>query len=179
MSKKTTFFFTVSIIATLISGGALGFMVYSFSQTEVKIEEISADLLNEKQREEEVLALRNTSLALRDKTSRIDSAFIKQADIPFFVESLEQIAESSGIASSTFSIDSIVFDEQMEGVVKPLTLSLQGVGSWETVYGFTQEIENLPTISSVKGLMFSRAGEIKDVDQDWRVFINFEASVIE
>jgi Tfp pilus assembly protein PilO len=179
MSKKTTFFFTVSILAVLISGGILGFMVYSFSQAEMRIDDISTNLLNEKQREEEVLALRNTSLALRDKTSRIDAAFIKKSDIPLFVEGLERIAESSGIASSTFSIDSIVFDDAPGDVVRPLMLSLQGVGSWETVYGFTQEVENLPTISSVKGLMFSRAGEVKDVDQDWRVFINFEAFVIE
>jgi Tfp pilus assembly protein PilO len=154
-------------------------MVYTFSQNEIRIDTISTELLNEKYREEEVLALRNTSLALRDKTSQIDSAFIKRTDVPAFVEHLEQVAGVSGIASSSFSIDNIVFNDISEDVVRSLTLSMQGKGSWKTVYAFAQDIENLPTISSIKGLMFSKVGGVKDIDQTWRVFINFEASVIE
>jgi hypothetical protein len=118
-------------------------------------------------------------LALRDKTARIDSAFIRQADIPAFIEGLESKATVSGISSSTFSIDSITFDEQSKDIVRSLKVRMQGAGNWSETHGFVENVESIPVLSSIRGVMFSRINDTKLTEPQWRVFVDFETFIIE
>jgi hypothetical protein len=179
MHKKTNLFFILALISTIVSIVVFVTMMFRVVGTEARIEEISNDLLTVKQQEEQTLALRNTSLALRDKTARIDSAFIRQADIPAFIEGLESKATVSGISSSTFSIDSITFDEQSKDIVRSLKVRMQGAGNWSETHGFVENVESIPVLSSIRGVMFSRINDTKLTEPQWRVFVDFETFIIE
>ena len=170
--------FTLIIWLLCVTGLSLGgFFLYLIISRDMEADALTLEARELVKKDEQLSSVR---IALRESSGvleEIDSVFVREDDIPSFIDSFELLASKHDVSISLGSINVDVVANTPS--VKQLRIKASSVGQWDNLMSFVGNIEALTKATLVQKLSLNKdnsSTNAKDDGRQWNA--TFDISVL-
>ncbi len=182
-TKKTLL---VALILNILVWGIYGFVFFKIRSQNEHVSGLLGEANNDIRKDETLRTIKNSLSENKDFISHLDSYFVAKDGIVNFIEMLEDKGRESGVLLSIGSVSVEQDPKVKEDIKEILRLKVDASGSWKDVTYFLSVLENLPYVTEVNNVSFTRNGggsgllfdEEKNPDENntslgWKAYFEF------
>lgn len=173
MKKQTKIHLAVSILIFMILIGVYS-VFYFFLQKEIEnTQKTESSIVLLEKKNKEVVTQKKLIDETKQRSTVLRDYFVYEERAPEFLEKIEEIDTRIGTESAITSISTKT--QSKEKTHSELVVVLESNGTYQEVFHFLQNIENLPYEIKIQSTSFARTAELSVLTPlpQWRLSLTF------
>jgi Tfp pilus assembly protein PilO len=136
--------------------GAYGYAFWLLREQNLKISALNQEVDAQTATDLALSSLQKMLAEAENKVEKIDSFYIAADGVVGFIETIESLAEQSGVTIEVEGVEAQEVDKASSAFQERVTLRIEARGQWSDIYRFILLVENLPVNAKINGSNLER-----------------------